>query len=135
MAAVEAAPGRLPDQLREYQRRAGQILTGPGLPLVFLGLGLWALIARTDAFVIGIVTGSVLALGAIGLTLIYGILKFAHFAHGDSMMLAAYLAFFALTGTIVGTRTDTQALPWTLSDLPGATTPTLDFSFRYGLLT
>jgi len=134
MAAIVAAYGRLRDQLRDYQQLAGQFLTGPGLLLLFLGPGLWALIGRTDAFVIGVVTGSVLALGAIGLTLIYGVLKFAHFAHGDSMMLAAYIAFFALTGVMVGGRTDTQVLPWTLSDLPGATKPILNFSFGYGLL-
>jgi len=134
MAAIVAAYGRLRDQLRDYPQLAGQFLTGPGLPLLFLALGLWALITRTDAFAIGVVTGSVLALGAMGLTLLYGVLKFAHFAHGDSMMLAAYLAFFALTGVMVGERTDTQVLPWTLSDLPGATKPILNFSFGYGLL-
>jgi branched-chain amino acid transport system permease protein len=134
MAVSEAAPGRLRDQLREYQQLVGRFLAGPALLVVFLAFGLWASIAETDAFVIGIVTGSVLALGSIGLTLIYGVLKFAHFAHGDSMMLAGYLAFFFLTGVIVGERTDTKLLPWTLSDLPGATKPILDFSFGYGLL-
>jgi branched-chain amino acid transport system permease protein/neutral amino acid transport system permease protein len=134
MATIAARYGRLREQLRDYQYLAGQLLTGPGLLLLFLGLGLWALIGETDAFVIGIVTGSVLALGAIGLTLIYGILKFAHFAHGDSMMLAAYLAFFALTGVMVGERTDTEVLPWSLGDLPRAKEPILDFSFGYGLL-
>jgi branched-chain amino acid transport system permease protein len=117
-----------------YRRIAGGLLAGPGFWVILFGLGVWALIAETDAFVIGIVTGSVLALGAIGLTLIYGVLKFAHFAHGDSMMLAAYIAFFLLTGKIVGERTDTQPLPWSLSDLPAATKPILDFSFGYGLL-
>ena len=134
MAAIVAAYGRLRDRLRDYQLLAGQFLTGPGLFILFFGLGLWALISRTDAFVIGVVTGSVLALGAMGLTLIYGVLKFAHFAHGDSMMLAAYIAFFALTGVMVGERTDTKVLPWSLSDLPGATRPILNFSFGYGLL-
>ena len=134
MAVSEAAPSRLREQLREYQQLAGRFLAGPALLVLFLVFGLWALIGETDAFVIGIVTGSVLALGAMGLTLIYGVLKFAHFAHGDSMMLAAYLAFFALTGVVVGERTDTEVLPWTLSDLPGATKPILDFSFGYGLL-
>src|SRR3990170_445001 len=133
MATIQAAYGRLRDRLRDYEQVAGQLLTGPGLLLLFFGLGAWALIAKTDAFAIGVVTGSVLALGAIGLTLIYGVLKFAHFAHGDSMMLAAYLAFFLLTGTIVGERTDTEALPWSLNDLPAATEPILDFSFGYGL--
>jgi len=134
MAVTEAASAGLREQLREYQQLAGRFLAGPALLLLFLGFGLWALIGETDAFVIGIVTGSVLALGAMGLTLIYGVLKFAHFAHGDSMMLAAYLAFFALTGVVVGERTDTKLLPWTVSDLPGATKPILDFSFGYGLL-
>ena len=44
--------------------------------------------------VYGIISGSILALGAIGLTLIYGILNFANFAHGDIMALGAYLALF-----------------------------------------
>ena len=30
----------------------------------------------------GIVLGSIIALGAIGVSLIFGILRFAHFAHG-----------------------------------------------------
>lgn len=134
MAVSEAATSQLREQLRDYQQLAGRFLAGPALLLLFLGFGLWALIGKTDAFVIGIVTGSVLALGAIGLTLIYGVLKFAHFAHGDSMMLAAYIAFFFLTGIVVGERTDTKVLPWTVSDLPGASKPILDFSFGYGLL-
>jgi branched-chain amino acid transport system permease protein/neutral amino acid transport system permease protein len=41
----------------------------------------------------GIIVGGILALGAIGLTLTYGILRFANFAHGDMMTLGAYYAF------------------------------------------
>lgn len=40
----------------------------------------------------GLVLGSILTLGAIGLSLTYGILKFAHFAHGDFLTLGAYFA-------------------------------------------
>lgn len=47
----------------------------------------------------GIVLGSVITLGAVGLTLIYGIVRFANFAHGDLMTLGAYLALL-LTGAI-----------------------------------
>lgn len=36
-------------------------------------------------FVPGVAYGSQLALGALGLTLIYGILRFSNFAHGDTM--------------------------------------------------
>jgi len=46
----------------------------------------------------GIVLGSILALGAIGVSLIFGILRFAHFAHGDLMTLGAYLAFTVTVG-------------------------------------
>jgi neutral amino acid transport system permease protein len=40
----------------------------------------------------GLVTGSYLALGAIGLTLVYGILRLVNFAHGDMLILGAYIA-------------------------------------------
>ncbi len=34
--------------------------------------------------------GSIYALGAVGISMIFGILRFAHFAHGDVMTLGAY---------------------------------------------
>lgn len=40
----------------------------------------------------GLILGSIYALGAIGVSLIFGILRFAHFAHGDLMTLGAYIA-------------------------------------------
>ena len=43
--------------------------------------------------VYGIVTGPILALGAIGVSLVFSILRFAHFAHGDLMTVGAYGAF------------------------------------------
>lgn len=45
----------------------------------------------------GVVLGSVYALGAVGVTLIFGILRFAHFAHGDMMTLGAFIAFVLAT--------------------------------------
>ncbi len=44
----------------------------------------------------GIVVGSIIGLGAIGLTLTYGVMKFANFAHGDLMTLGMFLAFFVI---------------------------------------
>ncbi len=41
----------------------------------------------------GAVLGSIYALGAIGITLIFGILRFAHFAHGDMMTMGAFITF------------------------------------------
>lgn len=40
----------------------------------------------------GVVLGGMIALGAVGVSLIFGILRFANFAHGDMMTLGAYLA-------------------------------------------
>ena len=41
----------------------------------------------------GLVVGCIYALGAIGISLLFGILRFAHFAHGDLMTLGAYIAY------------------------------------------
>jgi branched-chain amino acid transport system permease protein len=43
----------------------------------------------------GITLGSVYALIALGYTMVYGILKFINFAHGDVFMLGAYIGFLA----------------------------------------
>jgi neutral amino acid transport system permease protein len=41
----------------------------------------------------GLSLGSVYALGAVGLTLVYGILKLVNFAHGEFLTFGAYMAF------------------------------------------
>jgi branched-subunit amino acid ABC-type transport system permease component len=41
----------------------------------------------------GIILGSIYALGAIGISMTFGILRFANFAHGETMTLGAYFAF------------------------------------------
>lgn len=46
-------------------------------------------------FVNGIAVSSIIALGAVGLTLTYGILRLSNFAHGDFMTLGAYVTLFA----------------------------------------
>ncbi|WP_427159833.1 branched-chain amino acid ABC transporter permease [Aliinostoc sp. HNIBRCY26] len=43
----------------------------------------------------GIAVGSIIALGSVGLTLTYGILRLSNFAHGDFLTLGAYLTLFA----------------------------------------
>lgn len=43
----------------------------------------------------GIAVGSIIALAAVGLTLTYGILRLANFAHGDLMTLGAYFTWTA----------------------------------------
>jgi len=50
-----------------------------------------------NVLVAGIVLGCIYALGAIGVTLIFGILRFAHFAHGDMMTMGAFVTFVLAT--------------------------------------
>ena len=48
----------------------------------------------------GIFLGSILALGAVGITLVFGVMRFANIAHGDMMTMAAYVAFFLLVSVL-----------------------------------
>lgn len=55
------------------------------------------LLARIPQLLVyGIVSGSILSLGGIGVSLTYSILGFSNFAHGDTMALGAYLALALL---------------------------------------
>ena len=64
----------------------------------------------------GAIIGSIYAMGAIGVTLIFSILRFAHFAHGDIMTLGAFIAFsltvvFPELGLLIGLPTGFAVLP------------------------
>ncbi len=48
----------------------------------------------------GLFLAAIIALGAIGLSLIFGILKFANVAHGDYMMMGAYVTFFIVESVL-----------------------------------
>jgi branched-chain amino acid transport system permease protein/neutral amino acid transport system permease protein len=121
--------------IRERLQRWSDAYSGTALWVLVTLLFIFAAVFETQLFVIGIIVGSVLALGAIGLTLIYGIMRFANFAHGDMMMMGAYLAFFFLTGTVVGERTgrDTN-IGFSVRDLPAASERLGDLTFGYGFL-
>ena len=46
----------------------------------------------------GVSLGSVYAIIALGYTMVYGIAKMLNFAHGDVIMIGAYVVFTAMTG-------------------------------------
>ena len=71
-----------------------------------------------ELIIYGIVLGSIISLGAIGLSLVYGIIRFANFAHGDLMSAGAYIALFLVTGL----------LAWI--GIPDATFGSLSFGWR-----
>ena len=58
----------------------------------------------------GIFLGAIIALGAVGLTLIYGILNFANVAHGDYMTMGAYLALFLVGSVLPAVGVEGQGL-------------------------
>ncbi|HFC05129.1 MAG TPA: branched-chain amino acid ABC transporter permease [Rhizobiales bacterium] len=66
--------------------------------------------------VAGTVVGSIYAMGAVGITLIFAILRFSHFAHGDLMTVGAFISYllvvaFPELGGMVGLPTGFVVLP------------------------
>jgi branched-chain amino acid transport system permease protein len=64
----------------------------------------------------GLIIGSIYALGAVGVTLVFGILRFAHFPHGDMMTAGAFFAFiltalFPAAGATLGLPTSFVLMP------------------------
>ena len=45
----------------------------------------------------GISLGSIYAIIALGYTMVYGIAKMLNFAHGDVIMVGAYICFYAVS--------------------------------------
>lgn len=74
-----------------------------------------------QAIVDGILSGAIVALGAIGVTFSLAILRFANFSHGDMLAVGAYGALGALLATAAG-----GAMPW-------LATPIGPFSFGWSL--
>ena len=50
-----------------------------------------------SAIVQGILMGSIYGLIALGLTLIFGIMKIINFAHGSFLMIAMFVAYYTVT--------------------------------------
>jgi neutral amino acid transport system permease protein len=81
-------------------RRVGPRVTSPAATVlaVVVAIGLALVAAKglhdvAQTALNGLTLGAVIALGAVGLTLVYGILKLVNFAHGDFLTFGAYAAF------------------------------------------
>src|SRR4029453_2071781 len=94
-------PAKLP--IRERVREMGAVQVASrhpqGTALAVLGLLVLIIIAakglhdQAQPGLNGLALGSVYAIGAGGLTLVYGILKLVNFAHGDFLTFGAYMAY------------------------------------------
>ena len=79
-----------------------------------------ALVALTNFVIVPATAyGAQLALGALGVTLIYGILRFSNFAHGDTMAFGTMVAIL-LTWVFQGAGIGLGPLPTALLALPFA---------------
>ena len=95
---------------RQYDRTAAHCLNGsvtpgrrdtPSLVIVVVAIAIGFLpFVKMGLVVNGVFIGAIIALGAIGLTLIYGILNFANVAHGDYMTVGAYTGLFIVASIL-----------------------------------
>lgn len=72
--------------------------------------------------IFGLVIGSYIALGAIGFTLVYGLVNMINFAHGEYITIGAFVGFLAievgglsLPGAIVAAFAVTAAVGWAIA--------------------
>ena len=90
-AADELAPGqRIADFARRRPALAALAVLGLIVVVLISARGLHD-VAQTGLN--GLTLGAIYALGAVGLTLVYGILKLVNFAHGDFLTFGAYMAY------------------------------------------
>jgi branched-chain amino acid transport system permease protein len=100
-ATAAPAGRRLPDTLREAASKYGLIAVLLALP-VYLAISDLAsdgnLTDLGNNLVLGISNGAIIALIALGYTLVYGIIELINFAHGEVFMIGSFVAF-GLWGT------------------------------------
>jgi neutral amino acid transport system permease protein len=90
-ARVEISPGeRLSDFARE---RPAATAFGVIAIMVLALIAAEGLHDVAQTGLNGLTNGSIYALGAVGLTLVYGILRLVNFAHGDFLTFGAYMAY------------------------------------------
>ena len=95
MEASTAPAGPAPgESLREFARGHPQAVAfGVIVLMVAILVGAYGLHEVAQSTLNGLTLGVVYALGAVGLTLVYGILRLVNFAHGDFLTFGAYMAY------------------------------------------
>jgi neutral amino acid transport system permease protein len=91
---AERVPSAIGERLKESLRRRpwlGGVAVIVAIFLVLVATKGVHDVAQTG--INGLSLGAIYALGAVGLTLVYGILKLVNFAHGDFLTFGAYMAY------------------------------------------
>ncbi len=100
-ATVTPAGQRLSDTLREAASKYGLIAVLLALPVYLAISDIVTKGSLTDLgnnLVLGVSNGAIIALIALGYTLVYGIIELINFAHGDVFMIGSFVSF-GLWGT------------------------------------
>ena len=91
---TEAAPPAPGERLVERVRESPPAMAGLVIAVIFIALVIaYGLHDVLQTGLNGLSLGAIYALGAVGLTLVYGILKLTNFAHGDFLTFGAYMAY------------------------------------------
>jgi branched-chain amino acid transport system permease protein len=106
MTTVEATKSRSGTLIRSIRSSSWESRIAVALMAVLLVL-LLVQAARDPAqfvsqLVIGVTNGAIIALIALGYTLVYGIIELINFAHGDNFMIGSFVGLTVLSGTFLG---------------------------------
>jgi neutral amino acid transport system permease protein len=95
MEASTAPAGRSPaESLRDFGRERPQAAAFGVIALIVAVLvAAYGIHDVAQSTLNGLTLGVIYALGAVGLTLVYGILRLVNFAHGDFLTFGAYMAY------------------------------------------
>ena len=106
MTTGEATKGRTDGLLETIRTSSWQSRIAVGLIALLLVLLLVQAARDPGQFVsqllIGLTNGAILALVALGYTLVYGIIELINFAHGDNFMIGSFVGLTVLSGTFAG---------------------------------
>jgi len=97
LAVGKASDDAKPQDTQEGSFLDGRAAMGIGLAVILVAMWLLGYATGTDVQTLlsltiwGVMLGGIIALGGIGLTLCYGVLKFPNFAHGALVTLGAYV--------------------------------------------
>jgi branched-chain amino acid transport system permease protein len=90
IALTDPEKQELPDVLvRNGQSKTVRFQLGPGIVAEAGGLGRFV-----DLFVLGLKLGAIIALSAVGLSLVFGVTGLVNFAHGELVTFGAVIAFW-----------------------------------------
>ncbi len=73
----------------------------------------WVLVFQIDLAVIGLLVGCIYALGAVGLSLVYGNMHFPNVAHGDYMTAGAFVALAVMLSLVPESWNQNSVGPFT----------------------